>query len=43
MAAHMTAEGVYDEDWCIGALEAVNGDLSSAREWLLNWAPKKGE
>ena len=43
MAAHLAAEGVYDEEWCIGALEAVNGDISASREWLLNWAPRKGE
>ncbi|KAJ9259749.1 hypothetical protein DTO212C5_8552 [Paecilomyces variotii] len=33
----------YDIEWCIAALEAVNGDLDKAREWLNNWAPSKGE
>jgi translation initiation factor IF-1 len=49
LAAHLAAEsgmegkGGYDLTWCVAALEAANGDLSKAREWLKNWAPQRTE
>ena len=33
----------YTLPWCIGALEAENGDLGKARQWLHNWAPTRAE
>ncbi|KAI5198344.1 ubiquitin fusion degradation protein [Aureobasidium subglaciale] len=33
----------YALPWCIGALEAENGQLDKAREWLGNWAPTRAE
>ena len=38
-----TGKGGYSLEWCIGALEAENGDLDGARQWLKNWAPEKAE
>jgi len=34
---------VYSLPWCIGALEAENGQVDKAREWLGNWAPTRAE
>lgn len=39
----LAAEGLYEVEWCIAALEAETGNLDGARGWLRNWAPKKGE
>ncbi|KAI9668758.1 MAG: hypothetical protein M1831_000827 [Alyxoria varia] len=33
----------YSFEWCVGALEAENGDLNKAKEWLGNFAPTDGE
>lgn len=33
----------YEIEWCIAAMESASGDPFKAREWLQNWAPKKGE
>ncbi|KAK3679157.1 hypothetical protein LTR78_000718 [Recurvomyces mirabilis] len=33
----------YEFEWCVGALEAEEGDLERARTWLKNWAPTKLE
>ncbi|EFR04367.1 ubiquitin fusion degradation protein 1 [Nannizzia gypsea CBS 118893] len=33
----------YEIEWCIAAMESTSGDPFKAREWLHNWAPKKGE
>ncbi|KAI4847731.1 ubiquitin fusion degradation protein [Aureobasidium sp. EXF-8845] len=33
----------YSLPWCIGALEAENGQTDKAREWLGNWAPTRVE
>ncbi|KAL1836323.1 hypothetical protein VTJ49DRAFT_5307 [Mycothermus thermophilus] len=41
MAEMLAAEGVYDLEWCIAALEAEDGDVVAARGWLGNWAPTK--
>lgn len=35
--------GGYAFEWCVGALEAENGDLDGARQWLKNWAPARAE
>ncbi|KAG9673577.1 ubiquitin fusion degradation protein, partial [Aureobasidium melanogenum] len=34
---------VYSLPWCVGALEAENGQADKAREWLGNWAPTIAE
>jgi len=33
----------YRLPWCVGALEAEDGDLQKAREWLANFAPSRQE
>lgn len=38
-----TGNGGYAMDWCVGALEAMGGDLEGARQWLKNWAPGRQE
>lgn len=47
LAAEEAAQGVtgtgYEMGWCVAAMESAAGDLDKAREWLRNWAPKKGE
>lgn len=43
LAEMLAGEGVYELEWCVAACEAENGDLDLARQWLMNWAPKKGE
>lgn len=40
-AEMLAAEGVWDLEWCIAALEAEGGDLARARGWLGDWAPVK--
>jgi hypothetical protein len=35
--------GFYECEWCVAAVEFGGGDLDKARQWLTNWAPKKGE
>jgi len=42
VAEHVAAEGTYRFDWCLGAMEAANGDITAARAWLSAWAPKSG-
>ncbi len=37
----LAAEGVWDFEWCIAALEAEGGDLGKARGWLNDWASTK--
>ncbi|KAK0117489.1 hypothetical protein ONS95_011829 [Cadophora gregata] len=41
MAEMLAAEGVYELEWCVAALEAEGGGLDGARTWLGNWAPKR--
>ncbi|KAK5137531.1 hypothetical protein LTR08_008511 [Meristemomyces frigidus] len=36
-------KGGYGLEWCIGALEAANGELDGARQWLKNWAPARAD
>ncbi|KAH9836422.1 Amino-terminal Zinc-binding domain of ubiquitin ligase E3A [Teratosphaeria destructans] len=44
LAAERGVKGeVFDERWCVGALEAVGGDVEGARAWLRNFAPTRGE
>ncbi|KAF2859890.1 hypothetical protein K470DRAFT_258421 [Piedraia hortae CBS 480.64] len=33
--------GGYDFVWCLGALEAEDGDVDGAKQWLRNWAPTR--
>lgn len=33
----------YTLPWCVGALEAEEGDLQKARDWLANFAPTRKE
>jgi hypothetical protein len=42
LAEMLTAEHIYDLEWCVAAFEAEGGNLDSARQWLQNWAPKIG-
>ena len=37
----LAAEGAWEREWCIAALEAEGGDLTKARSWLADWAPTK--
>jgi hypothetical protein len=41
MAGMLAAEGLWDLEWCIAALEAEGGNLAKARGWLGDWAPTK--
>ncbi|KAK4133747.1 hypothetical protein BT67DRAFT_442658 [Trichocladium antarcticum] len=40
-AEMLAAEGVWDHEWCVAALEAEGGSLGKARGWLGDWAPTK--
>ncbi|KAK4039546.1 hypothetical protein C8A01DRAFT_36500 [Parachaetomium inaequale] len=40
-AEMLAAEGVWELEWCIAALEAEGGNLAKARGWLGDWAPTK--
>lgn len=42
LAELVAAEKIYDFEWCVAAFEAESGNLDSARQWLQNWAPKRG-
>ena len=37
------AEGWYEVEWCIAALEVEGGDLDKARAWLKGFAPTRAE
>ncbi|GAB1316167.1 Ubiquitin-protein ligase E3A N-terminal zinc-binding domain-containing protein [Madurella fahalii] len=37
----LAAEGIWEQEWCIAALEAEGGNLDMARRWLADWAPTK--
>lgn len=39
LAEMLTAERVYQLEWCVAACEAEQGNLDRARTWLKNWAP----
>ncbi|KAL2127687.1 hypothetical protein VTI74DRAFT_10314 [Chaetomium olivicolor] len=41
MAEMVAAEGMWDLEWCVAALEAEGGNLERARGWLGDWAPMK--
>jgi hypothetical protein len=41
MAEMLAAEGVWEVEWCIAAMEAEGGNLAKARGWLGDWAPTK--
>ncbi|KAK1754264.1 ubiquitin fusion degradation protein UFD1-domain-containing protein [Echria macrotheca] len=41
IAEMLAAEGVYEREWCIAALEAEGADVNKARAWLADWAPTK--
>ncbi|KIV89537.1 hypothetical protein PV10_06930 [Exophiala mesophila] len=43
VAEMLAAEGLYDLNWCIQALEESRGNPSVARDWLIAAAPKIGE
>ncbi|KAK4243281.1 hypothetical protein C7999DRAFT_18353 [Corynascus novoguineensis] len=40
-AEMLAAEGVWELEWCIAAMEAEGGNLDRARRWLGDWAPSK--
>lgn len=37
----LAAEGIWEREWCVAALEAEGGNLDMARRWLADWAPTK--
>lgn len=41
LAEMLAAEGGYELEWCVAALEAEGGGLDGARTWLGNWAPRR--
>lgn len=41
LAEMVSAEGIWDVEWCIAAAEAERGELGSMREWLQAWAPSR--
>lgn len=41
LAEMVAAEGLWDLEWCVAALEAEGGDLTKARGWLADWAPAR--
>jgi hypothetical protein len=41
LAQLLSAEGLWDLEWCIAAAEAERGDLDKMREWLRAWAPTR--
>jgi hypothetical protein len=41
LAELLAAEKVFELGWCIAACEAEGGNLDGARQWLMNWAPKR--
>lgn len=43
LANLMASEGEYELEWCAKALEEERGDVSKARGWLQDRAPKTGE
>jgi len=43
VAELMKAEGEYELEWCVKALEEEKGDVGRARDWLRERAPKVGE
>ena len=43
LAEMMAGEGEYEMAWCVRALEEERSDLSKAREWLTERAPRIGE
>ena len=44
LAAEVGLKGQkYAFEWCLGALEAEEGDSDRARTWLKNWAPTTAE
>lgn len=42
-AEMVAAEALYELEWCVKALEEEHNDLSKARSWLSDRAPKIGE
>ncbi|KAI1911054.1 hypothetical protein LOZ61_004032 [Ophidiomyces ophidiicola] len=43
LAELLAAEAGYELGWCIAAVQDGAGDMDKAKDWLKNWAPKKGE
>ncbi|KAG5915947.1 hypothetical protein E4U61_004099 [Claviceps capensis] len=41
LAEELSAEKVWDLEWCIAAAEAGKGDLDRMRDWLQAWAPRR--
>ncbi|KAM0550720.1 hypothetical protein ACHAPJ_008785 [Fusarium lateritium] len=41
LAEMMSAEGVWELEWCIAAAEAEKGSLEKMRDWLQAWAPTR--
>lgn len=43
LAEMLAAEGEYEMEWCVKALEEEKADLTAARQWLKDRAPRIGE
>ncbi|WEW59413.1 hypothetical protein PRK78_004885 [Emydomyces testavorans] len=43
LAELLAAEAGYELGWCVAGVQEGGGDVDRAREWLKNWAPKRGE
>ncbi|KAG5936751.1 hypothetical protein E4U53_000156 [Claviceps sorghi] len=41
LAEQLSAEKVWDLEWCIAAAEAEKGNLDRMRDWLQAWAPRR--
>ncbi len=41
VAELLSAENVWDLEWCVAAAEAEKANVGQMREWLQAWAPKK--
>ncbi|KAG6006531.1 hypothetical protein E4U21_006985 [Claviceps maximensis] len=40
-AEQLSAEKIWDLEWCIAAAEAEKGNLDKMRDWLQAWAPRR--
>ncbi|EEP77747.1 conserved hypothetical protein [Uncinocarpus reesii 1704] len=43
LAELLASEAGYQLGWAVAAVQEVGGNIDKARDWLRNWAPKKGE
>ncbi|EER28318.1 hypothetical protein CPC735_061910 [Coccidioides posadasii C735 delta SOWgp] len=43
LAELLASEAGYELGWGVAAIQEAGGDIDRAKDWLKNWAPKKGE